>query len=184
VEGHLPPIDRTYRLCERFYQEVAWIYRGVPKSQIFDSVIPILYGEAEAPEQHPQSPHNLALLFSLLAISALIEEEADEAEHYHQIAQAAVSLQPVLEEPSLETVQTLRLWSIYNGMNDGAQGSLELTWSLVTLAAHLSQTVRAHFSPKLAFLNVVDARLVCVSLLCITVHWWIRLLIGVSVRPR
>ena len=142
MEGHLPPIERTYRLCERFYQEVAWIYRGVPKSQVFDGVIPILYGEAEAPDQQPHSPHNLALLFSLLAISALIEEEADEAEHYHQIAQAAVSLQPVLEEPSLETVQTLRLWSIYNGMNDGA---MELTWSLVTLAAHLSQTVRVQF---------------------------------------
>jgi hypothetical protein len=139
IESYLPPITRTYHLCDRFFQEVSWIYRGVPSSQIFEHVIPILYGKVENSEQ--PCPHNLALLFSVLAISALVDEGNEEAEHYHQIAKEAMTLQPTLEDPSLETVQTLRLWSVYSGMTDGADGSMELTWSLVTLAAHLSQTV-------------------------------------------
>ena len=157
IKSYLPPIDRTYHLCQRFFQEVSWIYRGVPSSQIFDHVIPILYGKkVENPDQ-ASCPHTLALFFSVLAISALVEEGTEEAGHYHQIAKEAVTLQPTLEEPSLETIQTLRLWSVYSGMTDGPDGSMELTWSLVTLAAHLSQTVSPSKSVRrVAFFDAIN----------------------------
>ncbi|KAK7461295.1 hypothetical protein VKT23_008474 [Stygiomarasmius scandens] len=124
------------------------------------------------------------------------------AEHYHQLAQAALSLQPVLEKPSIVTIQVLHLMSIYNAMSgneiqrdgeeeddgdngerggrsksrggkgrgrrssksksvgrdgrsktrgrrrrkgdDTSEASMEMTWSLITMAAHLSQTIGLH----------------------------------------
>ena len=70
-------------------------------------------------------------------------------EHFHQIAKAALALQPVLEKPSIVTIQVLHLMSIYNAMSGNDlknETSMEMTWSLVTLAAHLSQTVCANLA--------------------------------------
>jgi len=150
IESHLPPWERAFVLCEIYFAEVSWIYRGITRAQVFDDLLPTFYKKhtVYAPEDH-SGPHNLALLFAIFAIGALLETTQgasnDEAEHYHQIARAAVCLQPILEKPSLVAIQTLRLWSIYNGMSDGdanSEKSMEMTWSLVTLAARLSQTVR------------------------------------------
>lgn len=57
-----------------------------------------------------------------------------------------MALQSVLEKPSIVTIQLLHLLSIYNAMSGvdfQSDTSMETTWSLVTLAAHLSQTVSA-----------------------------------------
>lgn len=101
-------------------------------------------------------PHSLALLFIIFAVGALVETSMPDehhskpvsaealAEHYRQVSRAALSLQPVLEKPSMVTIQTLHLMSIYNALSGGdleTETSMEMTWSLITLAAHLSQTV-------------------------------------------
>jgi hypothetical protein len=113
-------------------------------------------------------PHDLALLFMVFAAGALVhpptppgtEDEAHrqhiaaEAEHLHQIARVALALQPVLEKRSVVTIQLLHLMSIYTslaspagharhgkGGEEGAEMSMEMTWSLARLAAHLSQTI-------------------------------------------
>ncbi|KAF7349111.1 Zn(2)-C6 fungal-type domain-containing protein [Mycena venus] len=115
-------------------------------------------------------PHGLALLFTVFAAGALVqpptspggEDEAyrqhvaTEAEHLHQIARAALALQPVLEKPSVATIQVLHLMSIYTSLTsppgraqhgtgrEDTETSMEMTWGLSTLAAHLSQTVGLH----------------------------------------
>ncbi|KAF7369259.1 Zn(2)-C6 fungal-type domain-containing protein [Mycena venus] len=76
-------------------------------------------------------PHDLALLFMIFAAGALVqpstspggeEDEAHrqhvaaEAEHLHQIARVALALQPVLEKPSVVTIQALHLLSIYTSL--------------------------------------------------------------------
>ena len=52
----------------------------------------------------------------------------------------------LIEKPeSFETIQALRLLSIYNALSGnelaGQETSVETTWSLVSLAVHLSHTV-------------------------------------------
>lgn len=112
---------------------------------------------ASGEEQARSGPHDLALLFIVLAIGTLLSSPPSsspsnaatananaQGEHYHQISRAALALQPVLEKPSIVTIQALHLLSIYNGMSGSdlnSETSMEMTWSLVTLAAHLSQTV-------------------------------------------
>jgi hypothetical protein len=119
-------------------------------------------------------PHDFALLFMVFAVGALVLPGAEEggsgsgqaeAEHLHQIARAALALQSVLEKPSLVTIQALHLLSIYTGMAAGPgtskggeeepETSMEMAWSLIALAAHLSQTIglRASFHPALLVLR-------------------------------
>ena len=98
-------------------------------------------------------PHDYALLYLIFAIGALLDLNQEpynaEGEHYHQLARAALCLQPVLEKPSSVTIQALHLLSIYNGLagNEGGETSLETTWSLVAFAAQLSHSVRGSRLP-------------------------------------
>ncbi|KAJ7848323.1 fungal-specific transcription factor domain-containing protein [Mycena leptocephala] len=121
--------------------------------------------DAVGDEEEYTGPHDFALLFMVFAVGALVLPGAEEggsgsgsgqaeAEHLHQIARAALALQSVLEKPSLVTIQALHLLSIYTGMAAGpgpSKGgeeepgtSMEMTWSLIALAANLSQTIGLH----------------------------------------
>ncbi|GLB39771.1 putative fungal specific transcription factor [Lyophyllum shimeji] len=127
-------------------------------------------------------PHDLALLFMVFAIGALTHggEDTERSSssnagrspapypptsyafggHYHQLACAALALQPVLEKPTPATVQTLYLMSVYNSLGGRvltSETTIELTWGLVSLASHLAQTIGLHrdcarwgLSPKTA----------------------------------
>lgn len=67
-------------------------------------------------------------------------------EHYHQLCRAALSLQPVLEKPSIVTIQALHLLSVYNALSGGGEGEtgMEISWNLLTLTSHLSMSIGLH----------------------------------------
>lgn len=151
IEGHLPNWERASYLTQTYCEQAGWLYHGVSKDQIVDELLPTYYanGPPKATEDN-KSAHELALLFLVFAVGALVDLTQDpanaEAEHYHQIARAAICLQPVLEKPSLVTIQALHMLSIYNAMSgnelSAKETSMETTWSLIVLAAHLSHSVR------------------------------------------
>ncbi|KAF8991889.1 fungal-specific transcription factor domain-containing protein [Cyathus striatus] len=150
VESHLPAWDIALGLCSTYFDQVSWLFRGVSRQQLIDDMLPTIYGRAlPLPGEDYSSPHDLSLLFSIFAIGSLVAPEPSNAqgEHYMQIAKAALGMQPVLEKPSLVTIQTLHLMSIYNAMSGSdlkSETSMEVTWSLVTLASHLSMTIGLH----------------------------------------
>ena len=146
LHKYLPTRDRADHLVNTYLEQAAWLFRSVPPDQIKDEIFPEYYhtlGPAE------DKPHQLALLFLVFAIGALVdlyqEPGNTEAERYHHVARAAICLQSVMEKPSVETIQALHLLSIYNALSGnelaGQETSMETTWSLVSLAAHLSHTV-------------------------------------------
>ncbi|KAG9313263.1 hypothetical protein JVU11DRAFT_6728 [Chiua virens] len=153
IEGHLPNWERASYLTQTYCEQAGWLYHGVSKDQIVDELLPIYYsnGPLKASDDN-KSAHELALLFLVFAMGALVDLTQDpanaEAEHYHQISRAAICLQPMLEKPSLVTIQALHMLSIYNAMSgnelSAKETSMETTWSLIVLAAHLSQTVGLH----------------------------------------
>ncbi|KAJ7476655.1 fungal-specific transcription factor domain-containing protein [Mycena latifolia] len=179
VTSHLPPRARARALVTSYFTQLAWLFRGVTRGQVSDMMRAVYgaYGrpddvdadgaeddlpdaepegvEGETDEEEYTGPHDLALLFVVFAVGALVGDggtgDSAEAEHLHQIARAALALQPVLEKSSLVTIQALHLLSIYNAMAGGpgapedAETSMEMTWSLITLAAHLSQTIGLHW---------------------------------------
>ncbi|KAJ3976024.1 hypothetical protein EV361DRAFT_1001583, partial [Lentinula raphanica] len=200
IESYLPAYERARELVNIYFEQVAWIFRGISREQLDEEMVGAIYARPSLPSPAPligadySGPHDLALLFIVFALAALVEpypstsssSSADGSspnsnpstgpasrpspnslgEHYYQLAQASLSLQPVLEKPSIVTIQCLHVMSIYNAMsgegtanpasdtsNDtGAstgeskktgqsETSMEMTWSLITMAAHLSQTV-------------------------------------------
>lgn len=163
IESHLPTYERTMTLCETYFAQVSWIFRGLTRIQLIDDMIPVIYKrQAALPGEDYSGPHDLALLFVILAIGALVGDEPSNAlgEHFHQVSRAAISLQPVLEKPSIVTIQALHLMSIYNAMSGSdlkSETSMEMTWSLITLASHLSQTVSFRQIAGIFSYRVLDA---------------------------
>ena len=101
IESHLPTYERTMALCETYFAQVSWIFRGLTRIQLIDDMIPVIYKrQATLPGEDYSGPHDLALLFVILAIGALVGDEPSNAlgEHFHQVSRAAISLQPVLEK--------------------------------------------------------------------------------------
>lgn len=154
IESHLPPYPRACELAESYVAHAAWLFRSVPRSQLFDEMLPHFYKQVSGedtplPSGDYSSPHDLALLLLCFAIGALVDLKQQpynsEADHYCQLAQAAMCLRPVLSNPTLVTIQALHLHSIYVAMvgNEpgGQDNNMEFSWALVTLAAQLSHTV-------------------------------------------
>ncbi|KAJ3515208.1 hypothetical protein NLJ89_g1912 [Agrocybe chaxingu] len=150
IESHLPPYERTIALCETYFDQCAWLFRGTTRTQLMDDMVPVIYKQQAAPPGEDYSgPHDLALLFIVLAIGSLVSREPSDSqgEHFHQISRAALALQPVLEKPSIVTIQCLHLMSIYSAMSGSDmknETSMEMAWSLITLSCHLSQTIGLH----------------------------------------
>ncbi|KAJ7444602.1 fungal-specific transcription factor domain-containing protein [Mycena galericulata] len=201
VTSHLPLRAHARLLVDCYFTQMAWLFRGVTREQVGE-MMRVVYraygreddddgvdavadgddgvssaeGEEDREDEDYTGPHDLAMLFMIFAIGALVQpaspsagncptnpstapsvggdkgdahtcRAAAEAEHLHQIARAALALQPVLEKPSFVTIQALHLLSIYTSMSGGhgeSETSMEMTWSLITLAAHLSQTIGLH----------------------------------------
>jgi hypothetical protein len=151
IEGHLPSLDRAKYLVQTYLEQAAWLFRSVSQEQLMDELLPVYYSKDPVkPSHQTKGDHELALLLLVFAVGALVDLQQEpfnhEAEHYHQLARAAICLQPVLEKPSLITIQAIHLLSIYNAMSgnelSAKETSMETTWSLTSLIAHLSQTVR------------------------------------------
>jgi hypothetical protein len=142
----LPPYEQTLALCETYLEQVSWAFGGVTRMQLLDDMLPVIYKIQDAPDEDYCGPHGISLVFVILAIGSLVGKDSSNAlgEHFHRLSRAAISLQPVLEKPSLVTIQTLQLMSIYSGMSSSdlkSETTMETTWSLLTLASQLSKTV-------------------------------------------
>ena len=154
IRTYLPPWEQAVTMAESYLENAAWIFRSVTRHQLINEMLPSIYGKRLAyPSDDYSGPHVLALLFSIFALGSVVDVNLStqaaesEGEHYNQLALTALGLQPVLEKPSLVTIQTLHIVSIYHAMlgseASGGESSMEFTWSLVNLAAHLAQTVRS-----------------------------------------
>ena len=152
IRGYLPPYEQAMAMAESYLESATWIFRSVTRHQLVNEMLPSIYGKQLLyPSDDYNGPHDLALLFSIFALGSVLDvnlptpSAESEGEHYNQLALAALCLQQVLEKPSLVTIQTLHIVSLYNAMlgNEVSSGesSMEFTWSLVNLAAHLAQTV-------------------------------------------
>lgn len=156
IESHLPSWDRATHLANSYLTNAAWLFQGLTREQVVDEMLPAIYKrprpdirEEDAPYQDYSGPHDLALLFLVFAVGALVDLSQEpynaEGEHYHILAKAALCLQPVLEKPSLVAIQALYLLSVYTAMcGSDKETTMETAWSLVTLSAQLAQSIGLH----------------------------------------
>ncbi|KAH9053247.1 fungal-specific transcription factor domain-containing protein, partial [Lactarius vividus] len=157
IKNYLPPWERASVMAEAYLASATWIFRSVTRPQLINEMLPAIYGKRTAYADDHNGPHDLALLFSVFALGSVMDSSLtnstaeSEGEHYNQLALAALCQQPVLEKPSVVTIQTLHVLSNYNAMLggdvSGGESSMESTWSLVAVACHLAQTVGLHRDP-------------------------------------
>ncbi|KAI6150929.1 hypothetical protein BKA82DRAFT_4465224, partial [Pisolithus tinctorius] len=149
ANDYLPTRERACYLTETYLEQTSWLVQHVSKDQILLKLLPAYYVNGVPHVALAGNyPHILGLLFLVFAIGALVDPNQEpgnaEAELYHQAAHAAICLQSVMERPSLETIQALHLLGIYNTMSGnelaGMRTSIETSWSLAALAAHLAHT--------------------------------------------
>jgi hypothetical protein len=146
IESYLPEIQRAVSLCETFLKSLSWMFQVVSRQQIIDHLIPSIYRSGTKSLERPRyGPHDLALLFSVLALGALVDPALPpynaEARHYHRVARAALCLQSVFSERSVATIKALHLMSMYYGMS-GIESNAGLCYSLLNLASQAALQVR------------------------------------------
>ena len=157
IRQNLPTWEMATAIAETFLENAAWLFRSVSRAQLMDEMLPAIYSKHPAYSTDEYGgPHDLALLLFIFAVGRIVdiglppEVAESEAEHWNQLGKAALCLKPVLEKPSLITIQTLHLGSIYNAMSgseaSNGESSMETTWSMIGLAAHLSHSVSPLFT--------------------------------------
>lgn len=177
IESYLPSRERAYALANTYLDGAAWLFHAVSKIQLMDEMLPAIYARVEARSLDPTKasqlqaqhqdaytgPHDLAVLLMVFSVGALVDLNQEpfnaEAEHYYNLAKAAICLQSVLDKPELATIQALHLMSIFNAMSQpdtNAEGSesetsMEMSWSLIRLCHQLAQTVSITYCPGVCF---------------------------------
>ncbi|KAK7042430.1 putative transcriptional regulatory protein C1F7.11c [Favolaschia claudopus] len=148
IETFLPPLERAIILCETFLEHLSWMFHIVSRRQLIDELIPVIYKQKQA----RYGPHELAVLLITLGIGALVDLNLHpynfEAQHYYRLALAAVGLQSVMTEPSVVTIKTLHLMSIYNGLS-GKESNMEASYGFLDMASQVALRTGLHVDPSM-----------------------------------
>lgn len=151
IESYLPPLPRAMALSVTFLRSTSWIFSVVSRQHILGELIPTVYEHASGKTQtrlRPYGPHDIALLFIVFEIGALVDPSLPpyniEGQHYHILSRAAMCLQPVFMQRSVVTIKTLNLMGVYNGMC-GIESKLENFFFLTNLAAQVALQVRLFY---------------------------------------
>ncbi|KAI0795509.1 hypothetical protein C8Q75DRAFT_454538 [Abortiporus biennis] len=154
IESLLPPFSRAEQLCHIYMENLSWVFSIVTLKYLVQELLPAVYVNhltSGRSRSESYSAHDLALLFIVLAVGALVDLDLepynDEAQRYYVLSRAATSLEPILEGNSIATVKLLHLMSIYNGMC-GRESALSNTYALLNVASTLAQRIGLHIDPS------------------------------------
>ncbi|KIK60349.1 hypothetical protein GYMLUDRAFT_200447 [Collybiopsis luxurians FD-317 M1] len=143
---YLPKTAVARRHYQNFYRYGAWQYNPISEIEFRQTIFQPLY-EPRADDnsfEDPLGSHKLAILFFVFALGALLDLEGQahspEAKWYYHLGRAALSLEPVLDSPAMNTIQALVLLSFYMLLDD----IHDPRWSIMGLATKLTQTAGLH----------------------------------------
>jgi hypothetical protein len=102
------------------------------------------HSHVEAGAEAEYGPHDLSLLFVLLAVGVLVDTSRTpyhiEAQHFYRLARASLVLQPPLKFASLTTVKVMHLMSIYDGLS-GVEQMMERSYAMLKAATDVALRV-------------------------------------------
>ncbi|KAJ3711145.1 fungal-specific transcription factor domain-containing protein [Lentinula raphanica] len=142
---YLPKAAVARRHSQSFYRYGAWQYTPIQEVD-FNTFIyqPFYEPDDTTVFEEPLANHNLAVLFLIIALGALLDLEqpshSSEAKWYYQLGKASLALEPVLDSSSLSTIQALVLLSYYMLLDD----IHDQRWSIMGVASKLTQTAGLH----------------------------------------
>ncbi|KAI6020864.1 hypothetical protein PISMIDRAFT_466599 [Pisolithus microcarpus 441] len=148
INDRLPTWERARYLTKTYLEQAIPLFQSVSKDQISSELLPAYYVDGVPHVTQLGNPHQAGLLFLIFAIAISLDPNYGpgnleaEAELYHEVVRATICFPSVIAKPSLETIQALHLLSIYNTVSGneltGKQMSMETSWVLVKLAAHVA----------------------------------------------
>ncbi|KAF7971074.1 hypothetical protein HWV62_22137 [Athelia sp. TMB] len=137
---YLPPEGRVLELVDSYYRNAARTLKPITHSDLVKSIIVPLYASGETIHAH-----QLAVLFAILAAAALPDESVQPtpiARRYYLLSRAALSLQPIKNQPTVSSVQALLILMWFMRVSDGK--SHEERWLLGGICVKLAQAVGLH----------------------------------------
>jgi hypothetical protein len=145
--AHLPLEERAWRLCEAYYRNGCWTGMPIMQSETVE-LLSLVYHNIGGEEQRQPSmiTQRMAVLYLIFALGSLVDLDLppynSDADHYFDLACAAMSIKPLFEDPTVVAVQALTLLACYYG-HGGPNFTVEGAWSTISLASSLSQRVSA-----------------------------------------
>ncbi|KAJ7935844.1 hypothetical protein B0H13DRAFT_2462783 [Mycena leptocephala] len=141
--AHLPLEERAWRICEAYYRNGCWTGMPIMQSETVE-LLSLMYHDIGGEEQRQPSTltQRMAVLYLIFALGSLVDLDLppynSDADHYFDLACAAMSIKPFFEHPTVVAVQALTLLACYYG-HGGPNFTVEGAWSTISLASSLSQ---------------------------------------------
>ncbi|KAK0457651.1 uncharacterized protein EV420DRAFT_1546715 [Desarmillaria tabescens] len=139
---YLPTQERAMYLAELYYQNTAWMYDPIVQQDFVMNILTPLYFAPGFTTLETIHAHKLAVFFMAMGDGVLYDSSPDSAylsEQYHALAQAAMSIEPLLMEATSATVQAL--FMMFRFIYNSDRKSNETRWILAGLCGRIAQSV-------------------------------------------
>ncbi|KJA29960.1 hypothetical protein HYPSUDRAFT_210788 [Hypholoma sublateritium FD-334 SS-4] len=149
----LPEEPRAWTLCETYMEQATWAFRPIKREELIDEILSPIYKAVKDKSAtgsytlNNVSAHKLAVMFHVFSLGALVDLTLEpcnkEADLYHHLGRACLSLRSVFDSPEIATVQAVLLMASYHG-NAGKRYTMDSSWALTSLGAKLAQSLGLH----------------------------------------
>ncbi|KAG7100165.1 hypothetical protein E1B28_001945 [Marasmius oreades] len=158
----LPTLSEAIRLCEVYLEHGKYFYSTVPRSELFDEVLLVVYraGNFSSIGCH----HTVALLFSVFALASLFDNTRTpyniEAQEYFYLSRATSGLDPPTKRTTLRMCQAMLHMAQYLELSDwqalGTNAALPVAGHAVRLAVSIALRGYHYLCCWLSFLAPPD----------------------------
>ncbi|KAF6761455.1 hypothetical protein DFP72DRAFT_987681 [Ephemerocybe angulata] len=157
--AYIPDFHLAEELAELYFANIGWMYEPITRQDFRNSVLEVLYGSKGEKSVEAAHPHRISLFFIILASGCLFHgdpETVATAKVYEALSRASFSLDSILVEATMATVQTLFLIVrfIYNEDRDRN----EERWILVGLSCRVAHMFFWELFVWDAWTSVVNGR--------------------------
>ncbi|KAH7884946.1 fungal-specific transcription factor domain-containing protein [Phlebopus sp. FC_14] len=140
----LPPREEAEYLCTQARLNALWQYNLDPSETWLPNLVHHVYTTPLA----DLSFRRLSLLFIMMAIGLLVDlsqpRESPRAEIYHRLARASLCEMNLMDEPSLDLIQTLFYMVWYLLIFSDKSQAVAYAWSTMGLTVKLAQSLGLH----------------------------------------
>ncbi|KIJ62737.1 hypothetical protein HYDPIDRAFT_114430 [Hydnomerulius pinastri MD-312] len=144
IYERLPPREEAEYLCAQARLNALWQYNLDPSETWLPNLVHHVY---TTPVQD-LSFRRLSLLFIMMSIGLLVDlhqqNESPRAEVYHRLARASLCEMNLMDEPSLDLLQTLFYMIWYLLIFSDKSQAVAYAWSIMGLTVKLAQSLGLH----------------------------------------
>lgn len=166
----LPEYPRATTLCETYLENSAGGCQPITREELIDEILTPVYAAAHDRKNEVSevktdvSSHTLAVLYMVFAHGALTDLTLPpyntEAENYFHLGRLGLSLQPVYDLPTTQTLQAMCLMAFYYA-NHGRHPTLDSAWSILAFANKLAQSVSPQCNRRVTLIHFGRWAYVC-----------------------